>query len=580
MTTADDDDLIGETPLERATRMAEAYLAPRQPTPQELAQLVATKFADKMWRMNNLYVILNEDGLVEQFRLRHEQIDFLQNRHHRNFVPKARKLGMSTLIVLDYLDSCLFTKDFRCGVIDIKEADAQDKLSIARFAWDKGPTEHPDLALRMIWATIITKSNKLMSSSNGHLAWRNGSEYTAGVRYTGKTPLKLHISEFGPIAAQAPKVAEDIVRGSMNAVPMNGTIDVETTMEGGRIGHCYHIFKQALHATKENQLTPLDWRMHFFSWLGHPSYRIRGARPKLQSTADYFDKLTETHRFWIMDKFGWADGIIPSDRQAWWEKKRESLKDLMWQQFPSTVDECDMANVTGQIYPEMTTVRNQGRVTTFNPEPHLPFFMSADLGSSVNTALWLHQPAGKQHNVIDCAFGEGKGAAWVAETFRKWETQHGQIVQLIIPHDANTTDKGSGLTYVENLVKCGIPRNKITVVPRTPDVWAGVDAVRKMLPRCWFHVRTDTPTTDTDGNEHPGGVVRLEGYRVRPSTSGAASTNPFKDGICDHAADGFRTYAEADEQSLVRTHLRVEERENGTTSITGQRTVKVIMQQP
>lgn len=576
----DDDDLIGETPLERATRRAEEFMAPRQPTEQEIAQIIATKFSDKMWRMNNLYVILNEDGLVEQFKLRHEQVEFLQNRHHRNFVPKARKLGMSTLIVLDYLDSCLFTKDFRCGVIDIKEADAQDKLAIAKFAWDKGPTEHPDLALRTIWATAICPRNKLTSSSNGHLAWRNGSEYTAGVRYTGKTPIKLHISEFGPIAAQAPKVAEDIVRGSMNAVPMNGTIDVETTMEGGRIGHCYHIFKSALLATKENNLTQLDWRMHFFSWLGHPSYRIRNLKPKQQATIDYFEKLTETHRFWIMDKFGWENGIVPLERQAWWEKKREQLKDLMWQQFPTTVDECDMANVTGQIYPEMTTVRNQGRVTTYNPEPHLPFFISADLGSSVNTALWLHQPAGKQHNVVDCAFGEGKGAAWVAETFRKWETQHGQIVQLIIPHDANTTDKGSGLTYVENLVKCAIPRAKIVVVPRTPDVWTGIDATRKLLARCWFHTRTDEPTRDTDGNEHPGGVVRLEGYRVRPSTSGSASINPFKDGVCDHAADAMRTYAEADEQSLVRTHLRVEERGNGTTQITGQRKVNIIMQRP
>ena len=67
---------------------------------------------------------------------------------------------------------------------------------------------------------------------------------------------------------------------------------------------------------------------------------------------------------------------------------------------------------------------------------------------------------------------------------------------------------------------------------------------------------------------------------MRPSTSGSASINPFKDGVCDHAADGLRTYAEADEQSLVRTHLRVEERGNGTTQITGQRKLNIIMQRP
>ena len=96
---------------------------------------------------------------------------------------------MSTLIVLDYLDRCLFTANYRCGVIDLKEADAQSKLAIARFAYDHGPIDHPDLGIRFMWKKLIHKLNPLINPSLSKLEWKNGSIYTAGTSYTGKTPL-------------------------------------------------------------------------------------------------------------------------------------------------------------------------------------------------------------------------------------------------------------------------------------------------------------------------------------------------------------------------------------------------------
>lgn len=515
------------------------------------AQALLAKLSSKEWRMTSgMYLILDESGITVPFKLRWEQQEFLRNRHHRNFVPKARKLGMSTFIVLDYLDDCLFTRDFRCGVIDLKQLDAEDKLSMAKFAWDKG-RDHPDPAMRVLWQHLH-RLNPLVDESKKKLGWKNGSIYTAGTKYTGKTPVKLHCSEFGPIAAQFPNVAQDIVRGSFNSVPMGGTIDIETTMEGGRMGECYRIFKLALKAAGMDELTELDWRLHFFSWLGHPRYQLAGIpESALQArTREYFSKLHDEHGDWLQKNYGYR--TVPADRQAWWERKYESLGDYMWQQFPTTVGECDMANVVGQIYKEFTKLRADGRVTAYEPE-QLPCVMAGDLGSSANTALWLIQPAGKFTNVLDCAFGEGAGAPWVAEMFRRWQAEHSRtIVQVLLPHDANITDKGSGLTYVQNLVKAGVPQRLITVVPRTPDVWTGIDAVHKVLVNSWFHSRCDKPVYTDEGAELPSGVARLEGYRVKPpGASGAVNNMPMHD-ICSHAADGMRTYAEAKEQHLVR----------------------------
>ena len=133
-----------------------------------------------------------------------------------------------------------------------------------------------------------------------------------------------------------------------------------------------------------------------------------------------------------------------------------------------------------------------------------------------------------------------------------------EIVQVILPHDANTTDKGSSLTYVENLVKAGVPREKITIVSRTTDVWAGIEEVQNGLPNCWFHVQCDQEivvrSDDGTDKKTPGGVARLENYRKQPnSASGAERNEPVHD-MCSHPADALRTFYEARAKFLVRVH--------------------------
>jgi hypothetical protein len=533
---------------------------------------IKSMMADYMWRMDNLYVILDEDGNTVPFKMRPEQREFATNRHNLNFVPKARKLGMSTFIVLDYLDSCLFASkgNFRCGHIDMKEEDAKDKLAIARFAWDNGPLNHPNEGIKLIWQRIHATNPLGRTTSSSKLVWRNGSIQSAGVRYTGKTPFRLHVSEYGPIAAKDARVAVDIKRGSMGSVPKTGKIDVETTMEGGRIGECYAIFEQAQKATQLEEMTEMDWKLHFFSWLGHPSYKLSQKKPSKQSTIDYFERIQKEYPEEI--KKHWADGVVPNERRAWWEKKHESLGDLMWQQYPTVIAECVKTKVAGQIYPYCNQLRSLGRVREFAHEKHLPFFVSTDLGSSDNIAMWLHQPAGADHNVIDCKFGEGdpdtKGAAFVAKQVLQWEQEYGIIAQILLPHDANITDKGGGVTYVEALAKCGIDRKRIVVVPRTPDVWAGIEAVRRLLPKCWFHSRCDQKPKDPEGNEYPSGFARLENYRTKPAVEGEKVVNLPVHDICSHAADGFRNFAEALALHRVKTHLRIDADETGHHFIT------------
>ncbi len=59
----------------------------------KLKELALDKLADKEWRLDNLYFIINEDGELVRFRLRPIQKHFLRNMWYRNIILKSRQHG-------------------------------------------------------------------------------------------------------------------------------------------------------------------------------------------------------------------------------------------------------------------------------------------------------------------------------------------------------------------------------------------------------------------------------------------------------------------------------------------------------
>lgn len=499
---------------------------------------IAALLTDRNWRLDNLYLILSEEDGIVPFKARPEQLEFRARQHNCNFIPKARKLGMSTEVVLESLDACLFTENCRAAIIDLTEPDAWDKLGIARLAWENGP-QHPNPAIAEIWRRIH-RDTPLVTNSNSEMKWGNGSRFEAGISFTGGTLQRLHVSELGPIASQKPKKAEEIRRGSMNAVVQNGIKVIETTMEGGRFGVCFDYFQLAVSNGTRDDLDMGEWRCHFFPWYNHPSYRLKGKKPQNGDTFKYFKEIKEQH------------GLdIPLDRQAWYEMKRRELKDEMWQQFPTVISECVRTTVAGQIYPEMVELRAKGRVREFEPERGVPLLTSWDLGGGNNLSGWLFQKTAREWSQLAWYYGEGTGASVMAEVIRAWEREFGPILCNFLPHDAETTEKGAGKTYRQQLQECGISSRQVRVVPRIHRVWLGIEEVRRRLPKMWFHSRCDEAVKDLSGNELPGGVGRLEAYRKTPnSSSGKVASDPFPD-FCSHTADSLRTACEADMRGMI-----------------------------
>src|SRR6056300_586111 len=89
------------------------------------ASVKPEQFEDPMWRIHNLYTIVDKHGQRMPFRPNWAQTDFLENMHHRNLILKARQLGFTTLMGIVQLDDCIFSKDTRAAIIAHRLDDAK-----------------------------------------------------------------------------------------------------------------------------------------------------------------------------------------------------------------------------------------------------------------------------------------------------------------------------------------------------------------------------------------------------------------------------------------------------------------------
>ena len=107
-----------------------------------------------------------------------------------------------------------------------------------------------------------------------------------------------------------------------------------------------------------------------------------------------------------------------------------------------------------------------------------------------------------------------------------------------LPHDAQATQK-SGRTFLLELKEAGLPNCR--AVPRTHDIWVGINRLRQMLPRLSFRI----PQCER-------GLEALSNYHtVRETSTGIARDEPCHD-WSSHAADGLRVIAEADAANMLR----------------------------
>jgi phage terminase large subunit len=220
--------------------------------------------------------------------------------------------------------------------------------------------------------------------------------------------------------------------------------------------------------------------------------------------------------------------------------------------------ECDVtAAAANAVYGlEMETARNEGRVCQLRPDPGLPFYAFWDLGYSDYTTIWLVQFPGKEIWLLDYFCYSGQASAYYAQQIFKWEAFYqNRVAMNFVPHDANQHDKGGGRTYVDHLRDAGI--RHVKVVPRTPDEWVGIKALRRLFPRIWIHSDRCMQSWQLGEKTMPSGIDCLDFFSKQEDASSGYITDVTVHDEYSHGADAARTLAEAWDDGMLDSRIIV-----------------------
>ena len=213
-------------------------------------------------------------------------------------------------------------------------------------------------------------------------------------------------------------------------------------------------------------------------------------------------------------------GILNHEALA--KAKAEMGEDKFRQEFECSFD----APVEGAYYGQLLNEADeQNRVTTIPKDNLARLVCSWDLGVSDSTCIWVAQIVGKEVQLIDATENHGVGLDY----YVSWLRERGyDKAQQILPHDVRVREMSSGKSRQEVLMEAGLD---VTIAPSL-SVADGIQAVRRLLPRCWF---------DAEGTKQ--GLSALRNYRrVFDEKRNVFFDTPLHD-WASHYADSFRYMA-------------------------------------
>jgi len=158
--------------------------------------------------------------------------------------------------------------------------------------------------------------------------------------------------------------------------------------------------------------------------------------------------------------------------------RNEMGEDKYRQEFECSFDAAVEGSYYGQILNELEDKKHMQEI----PREELSrTFTAWDLGMGDSTSIWVAQLVGSEVRLLDYYENHGVGL----DHYVKWikDNDYGKA-EHILPHDVRVRELGSGKSRLEMLEEAGL---EIKIAPRM-GLDDGIQAVRRLLPRCWFNV--------------------------------------------------------------------------------------------
>lgn len=293
------------------------YIIPVQSTDYTGLESIDARLVDREWRLNNLYTVIDEEGNLVRFKLREAQKKLLRGMHYKNIILKARQLGFTTFICIFLLDYALFNSNKQIGIIGPTQTDTSVIFRKVKIAWDNfSPAIKEFLRL------------KTLGDSKVEYEFTNGSVMRISTSLRSGTYQAVLITEFGKISARFPEKAEEIITGTLPAVPAKGLIFIESTAEG-EDGRYHEMVEDAMENKRlRHPLTVKEYKFFFFPWYENPSDVVAGTVNITGDVNEYLDKMENMTNI----KFS-------QEQRNWYFLESKIQKGKMKQEHPTTPEE-------------------------------------------------------------------------------------------------------------------------------------------------------------------------------------------------------------------------------------------------
>lgn len=214
----------------------------------------------------------------------------------------------------------------------------------------------------------------------------------------------------------------------------------------------------------------------------------------------------------------------------------EEMRGQMTEEQYSQEMECNFeAAVRGTYYADMVaSLESKGHMGHYPYNPDQTVHVSTDLGFTDSTAMWFWQLAPDGIRIID--YYEASGQA-LLHYFDVLNEKGYNYEVLWLPHDAKAKSLQTGRSTIEQFLQAGFP---CRIAPKLA-VQDGIDAVRKILPKCYF-----------DQKNCFNGIEALRAYRRSYNElTKQFSKSPVHD-WSSNGSDAFRYFA-----LVTAEHLKV-----------------------
>lgn len=294
------------------------YVVPIASTDYVGLEKIDPRLTDRVWRLNNLYYVINEQGELVRFKLRPAQIKLMTNLHYKNIILKARQLGFTTFICIFLLDYALFNRNKMLGILAHTQTDAAVIFRKVKIAWDNFPAK-----LKKYFHL------EAIGDSKSEYEFSNGSVMRIATSLRSGTYQAVLITEYAKICARFPEKAQEVKTGTLPAVPAKGLVFIESTAEGE--GGEYYDMVQDARELKRNRtpLTEKDYKFFFFPWYQNPANVVTAEGVPIDAqTTEYLDSVERKLKI-----------VLSPAQRNWYYLEKKTQKDKMKQEHPSTPDE-------------------------------------------------------------------------------------------------------------------------------------------------------------------------------------------------------------------------------------------------